>query len=235
MDPSHLIRMAVGVGFRRSRLHYAYMLLRGKNLKTGEITPSVREDNLEIFKNSLDVVTNLNNWYAFMNLFVTAGYLKGSFAASSNAVVFSYVLYLIGKYDYKVPSVDLQKIIRKWIFMSTITGFSTGSTETAVEKQHHIFPKHYLEQICYDNDRDRKQIANFTYLDYATNIDISDASPAEYVARYKKKLEEECYKLACAQNALPEKFEQLSYPDFLNQRRILIVQIVMKAYEKLCK
>ena len=42
-------------------------------------------------------------------------------------------------------------------------------------------------------------------------------------------------KLACAQNALPEKCEQLSYPDFLNQRRILIVQIVMKAYEKLCK
>ena len=61
VDPSHLIRMAVGVGFRRSRLRYAYMLLQGKNLKTGEITQSVREDNLEIFKNSLDVVTNLNN------------------------------------------------------------------------------------------------------------------------------------------------------------------------------
>lgn len=321
VDPSHLIRMAVGVGFRRARLRYAYMLLRGKNLKTGEITQSVREDNLEIFKNSLDVVTNLNNWHAFMNLFATAGYLKGSFVASSNAVVFSYVLYLIGKYDYKVPSVDLQKIIRKWIFMSTITGFYTGSTETEVEKQfadlrdvhnadefvtyldsviknrftddyftyslpselnsssatspawygyiaainvlgtpmlfstaplsqyfvlgtsgdknsvdkHHIFPKHYLEQIGYDNDRDRNQIANFTYLDYATNIDISDAPPAEYVARYKEKLGEEGYKLVCAQNALPENFEQLSYPDFLNQRRILMAQIVKKAYEKLCK
>lgn len=321
VDPSHLIRMAVGVGFRRARLRYAYMLLRGKNLKTGEITQSVREDNLEIFKNSLDVVTNLNNWHAFMNLFATAGYLKGGFVASSNAVVFSYVLHLIGKYDYKVPSVDLQKIIRKWIFMSTITGFYTGSTETEVEKQfadlrdvhnadefvayldsviknrftddyftysfpselnsssatspawygyiaainvlgtpmlfstaplsqyfvlgtsgdknsvdkHHIFPKHYLEQIGYDNDRDRNQIANFTYLDYATNIDISDAPPAEYVARYKEKLGEEGYKLACAQNALPENFEQLSYPDFLNQRRILMAQIVKKAYEKLCK
>lgn len=321
VDPSHLIRIAVGVGFRRARLRYAYMLLRGKNLTTGEITQSVREDNLEIFKNSLDVATNLNNWHTFMNLFATAGYLKGSFVASSNAVVFSYVLYLIGKYDYKVPSVDLQKIIRKWIFMSTITGFYTGSTETEVEKQfadlrdvhnadefvsyldsviknrftddyftyslpselnsssatspawygyiaainvlgtpmlfstaplsqyfvlgtsgdknsvdkHHIFPKHYLEQIGYDNDRDRNQIANFTYLDYATNIDISDAPPAEYVARYKEKLREEGYKLACAQNALPENFEQLSYPDFLNQRRILMAQIVKKAYEKLCK
>ena len=321
VDPSHLIRMAVGVGFRRARLRYAYMLLRGKNLKTGEITQCVREENLKIFKESLEIVTNLNNWHAFMNLFASAGYLKGSFVASSNAVVFSYVLYLIGKYDYKVTSVELQKIIRKWIFMSTITGFYTGSTETEVEKQfadlrdvnnadefvayldyaianrftddyftyslptelnsssatspawygyiaainvlgtpmlfstallsqyfvlgtsgdknsvdkHHIFPKHYLEKIGYDNDRDRNQIANFTYLDYVTNIDISDAPPKEYVVRYREKLGEEGYKLACAQNALPENFEQLSYPEFLSQRRSLMAQIVKKAYKELDK
>ena len=42
VDPSHLIRMSVGVGFRRARLRYAYLLLRGKNLKTGEITQDVR-------------------------------------------------------------------------------------------------------------------------------------------------------------------------------------------------
>lgn len=321
VDPSHLIRMSVGVGFRRARLRYVYMLLRGKNLKTGEITQNIREENLKIFKESLDMVTNLNNWHAFMNLFASAGYLKGSFVASSNAVVFSYVLYLIGKYDYKVSSVELQKIISKWIFMSTITGFYTGSTESQVEKQfadlrdvhnadefvvyldsvianrftddyfeyslpselnsssatspawygyiaainvlgtpmlfstaplsqyfilgtsgdknsidkHHIFPKNYLGKIGYNNDRDRNQIANFTYLDYATNIDISDAPPTEYVSRYRDKLGEEGYKLACKQNALPENFEQLSYPEFLIKRRILMSQIVKKAYDKLNK
>lgn len=321
VDPSHLIRMAVGVGFRRARLRYAYMLLRGKDLKTGEITQDVRQDNLRIFKEALDEVTNLNNWHAFMNIFASAGYLKGNLVASSNAVVFSYVLYLIGKYDYKVPSLKLQKIICKWIFMSTITGFYTGSTESKVEKQfadlrdvsnadefvaylnaviankftddyfeyslpaelnsssatspawygyiaainvlgtpmlfstaplsqyfvlgtsgdknsvdkHHIFPKHYLEKIGYSNDRDRNQIANFTYLDYATNIDISDDPPIEYVGRYREKLGEDGYKLACAQNALPENFEQLSYPEFLNKRRLLMAQIVKKAYNELDK
>lgn len=321
VEPSHLIRMAVGVGFRRARLRYAYMLLRGKNLKTGEVTQDVREENLAIFKSSLDMVTNLNNWHAFMNLFASAGYLKGSLVASSNAVVFSYVLYLIGKNEYKVPAVELQKIICKWIFMSTITGFYTRSTETEVEKQfadlrdvhtadefatylnsvisnrftddyfeyslpselnsssatspawygyiaavnvlgtpmlfstvplsqyfvlgtsgdknsvdkHHIFPKHYLEEIGYDNDRDRNQIANFTYLDYVTNIDISDAPPAEYVGRYREKLGEEGYKLACEQNALPENFELLAYSEFLRQRRLLMAQIVKKAYAELNK
>ena len=321
VDPSHLIRMAVGVGFKRARLRYAYMLLRGKNLKTGKITQDVREENLKIFKESLDVVTNLNKWHAFMNIFATAGYLKGSFVASTNAVVFSYVLYLIGKYDYNVPSLELQKIIRKWIFMSTITLFYTGSTETEVEKQfadlrdvktadefvryldsiisnkftddyftyslpaelnsssatspawygyiaainvlgtpmlfstaplsqylvlgangnknsvdkHHIFPKNYLEKIGFDNDRDRNQIANFTYLDYQTNIDISDAPPMEYVERYRNKLGEEAFKLACEQNALPENFENMLYQEFLDKRRLLMAQIVKKAYMKLDK
>ena len=321
VDPSHLIRMAVGVGFRRARLRYAYMLLRGKNLKTGEVTQRTRNDNLKIFKDSLGIVANLNNWHAFMNLMATAGYLKGSLVASSNAIVFSYVLYLIGKNEYKVNSSELQKIIRKWIFMSTITGFYTGSTESEVEKQfadlrdvnsakefikyldnvintrftddyfrltlpsefnsssatspawygyiasinvlgypmlfstaplskymlvgssggknsidkHHIFPKHYLESIGYENDRDRNQIANFTYLEYSTNIDISDDAPDQYVGRYKKKLGKEGYKKACEQNALPESFEKMEYMDFLEARRKLMAETVKKAYMELCR
>ena len=321
VDPAHLIRMAVGVGFRRARLRYVYMLLRGKNLKTGEITKEVREKNLSIFRNSLDMVTNLNNWHAFMNLFSLAGYLKGSFVASTNAVVFSYILYLIGKYDFKVPSIELQKIIRKWIFMSTITGFYTGSPEGTVEKQfadlrsihnadefvnyldsvisnrftddyfnyslpselnsssatspawygyiaslvvlgshilfstellaqhlvsgtsggknsidkHHIFPKNYLQKIGITDDRDRNQIANFTYLDYVTNIDISDNPPPVYAKRYSEKLGEEAYKLTCYENALPENFEKLSYDEFLTKRRLLMSHIVKKAYGKLNK
>lgn len=321
IDPAHLIRMSVGIGFRRARLRYAYMLLRGKNLKTGEITENVREENLSKFKESLDIVMNLNNWHAFINLFAAAGYLSDKLVSSTNAVVYSYILYLIGKYDFNVPSVDLQKIISKWIFMSTITGFYTTSPETEAEKQfadlreihtadefvsyldgvisnkftddyfeyslpaelnsssanspawygyiaainvlgtpllfsttpqvqcflpgasgsknaidkHHIYPKNYLTKIGYENDRDRNQIANFTYLDYVTNIDISDAPPQDYVERYKEKLGEVGYQLACAQNALPENFEKLPYLEFLSQRRLLMAQIVKKAYKQLSK
>ena len=321
VDPSHLIRVAVGIGFKRARLKYAYMLLRGKDLKTKEITEEVRNENLRIFRESLDIVCDLNNWHAFLNIFTGAGYLKGNIIASQNAVVFSYVLYLIGKYEYNVKPLELQKIIRKWIFMTTITYFYSGSTESNVEKQfaylrevktaedfisyldkvinmkftedyfnvtlpaelntssttspvwfgyiaainvlgtpllfsttpqsqffilgtsggknsidkHHIFPKHYLEKIGYDNDRDRNQIANFTYLDYSTNIDISDKAPSDYIDDYKQKLGDEGYCLTCEQNALPIGFEKMEYMDFLEKRRILMSGIVKKAFEKLCE
>lgn len=135
VEPSHLIRMAVGVGFRRARLRYAYMLLRGKNLETGKFSAEERSENLRVFKDALDKVMNLNNWHGFINSVGEAGYISSKLIASSNAVVFSYVLYLIAKYDYKIDATQLKKCISKWFFMSSITYFYTGSTETAVEKQ----------------------------------------------------------------------------------------------------
>lgn len=321
IEPSHLIRMAVGVGFKRARLRYAYMLLRGKNLETGKFSDEERTENLRIFKDALDKVMNLNNWHGFINIVAEAGYISDKLIASSNAVVFSYVLYLIAKYDYKLDAAQLKKCISKWFFMSTITYFYTGSTESEVEKQfadlrdihtasefiayidnviethftddyfnltlpselnsaaaispawygyiasqivlntpmlfsntpvskyfvlgssgtknaidkHHIFPKNHLKQIGYFSDRDRNQIANFTYLDYATNIEISDDSPQDYVAKFREKLEEDGYVKTCNDHALPQNFESMEYLEFLGERRVLMAQIVKKAYRELCK
>ncbi len=318
IDPQHLVRMAVGIGFHRARLKYAYMLLRGKNLETGKYSDETRTQNLTIFKNALEDVMNLNYWHAFLNCVSSAGYVSSKLVASSNAVVFSYVLYLIGKLEYKVEAVRLNKIISKWFFMTAITYFYSGSTESEVERQfadlrsihsadefvdylektiasimtddyfnltlpnelntssaispvwygyvasqivlnnpilfstsalttymlpgasgtknaidkHHIFPKHYLTQIGYTSDRDRNQAANFTYLDYATNIDISDDAPALYVNRYKEKLGDE-YIVHCRHHALPDNFENMEYLDFLSERRKLMSQIVKEAFLRL--
>ena len=320
VDPVHLIRVAVGIGFYRARLKYAYQLMRGKDLRTGATTSETRQENLKVFKESLDVVTNLNNWHAFLNLFAQAGYVSGDFVAASNAVVYSYVMFLIGKYKYNLKTVDLNKAITKWIYMTTVTGFYSGSTESTVERifadlrdvntpeeyvmyldeviasrftddyfevslpkylgtssttspswlgyiaainvlgtpmlfstasaaqflipgasgtknaidRHHIFPKHYLETIGYQDDRDRNQVANYTYIDYPTNIDISDKPPVEYVGMYRERLGEEGYRRTCAENALPEDFEKMDYPEFLMERRKLMAKIIRKGYERLC-
>lgn len=103
----------------------------------------------------------------------------------------------------------------------------------AVDK-HHIFPKNYLAEIGIEDDRERNQIANFTYLDYATNIDISDNPPADYIERYREKLGEEAFAKTCEENALPEGFEKMSYQEFLQARRPLMAKIIRKAYDRLC-
>lgn len=320
VDPSHLIRAAVGYGFRRARLKYAYQLMRGKDLKTGAVTSATRAENLKIFKESLDVVMNLNNWHAYLNLFAQAGYITGDFIAGTNAVVYCYVMYLIGKYAYKVKTADLNKVIIKWIYMTTVTYFYSEMTDSRVESmfadlrkvktadeyvqylenyistrftddyfdvtlpknlatssttspvwlgyiaalnvlgtpmlfstaplskflfpgtngskntidRHHIFPKHYLEVLGYMDNRDRNQVANYAYIDYATNIQISDKPPMEYVGMYRAKLGEEAYRRTCRENALPENFETFNYPDFLAERRKLMAGIIRQGYERLC-
>lgn len=316
LDTSHIVKMTVGVGFRKARLKYVYMLLRGKNLQTGEYSSEEQQTNLSAFKNALDKVLDLNNWHLFLNILGEAGYIDKSLITSKNAVVFSYVLFLIGKYDYKIEALHLKELIAKWFFVTSVTGYYTGSPESTMEKlfadiknvfdadgferyldsvintlftddffdvtlpndlntasanspswnafvasqilmgtpmlfsqsplgkffipgssgsknsidKHHIFPKNYLTNIGIDQDRERNQIANFTYLDYETNITISDRPPYEYVPEFKEKLGNEKFEKACYNNALPEGFENMEYNEFLSLRRSLMAKIIKKAF-----
>lgn len=318
-DPSHIIRVAIAYGFHRARMKYGYKLLRGNDLESGIVSEETRQQNFQIFKEALERVVNLNDWHSFLNLFAKAGYLNKDQVRSDYAVVFSYVFYLIGKYEYNVPQIVLQNAIVRWIFMVTITSFYSNSPESKVERQmadlrqvktadqfiqyldesvkremndsyfsislienltsssanspvwygyiaalniighpmlfstsnlssfmvlgadgmkksidkHHIFPKHYLETIGIEDDRERNQLANFTYLDYQTNIDISDDAPSMYIDRYKQKLGIEAYEEHCRNNALPIGFESMEYADFLIERRKLMAEIIKKAYNKL--
>lgn len=319
VDPSHIIRVAIAYGFHRARMRYGYKLLRGDDLDAGTTSVETREKNMQIFRDALDRVINLNDWHAFINLFSEAGYLGKDLVRSNYVVVYSYVFYLMGKYEYNVSPLVLRHAIIRWIFMSTITSFYSSSPETTVERQmadlrnihngedfvsylddmvklrmndtyfsvelvkdlisssassplwfgyiasinvlgtpmlfsntpqskywligadgnkksidkHHIFPKHYLEKIGITSDRDRNQLANFTYLDYNTNIDISDDEPALYIERYKSKLGEEDYAKHLTDNAIPMGFEHLDYFEFLDERRKLMASIIKKAYMKL--
>jgi len=53
--------------------------------------------------------------------------------SSNNNLIFSYILYLIGRTEYKVPEPELRMTISRWFFMSSITGRFTGSPESAME------------------------------------------------------------------------------------------------------
>ena len=49
-------------------------------------------------------------------------------------------------------------------------------------------------------------------------------------AKQRNRLGNEAYALSLAQNAIPENFENLTYYEFLEQRRRLMAGIIKKAY-----
>ena len=132
-DPAQLLRVIVGVAFKRARFHYVYLILRGKDLETEKFSNELRTKQFEILKKAQERVLNLQYWQDFMNCIRKAGFRSGKMISSQNNLLFSYVLYLIGRTEYQIDEFRLRHVIARWFFMSSLTGRFTGSPETAME------------------------------------------------------------------------------------------------------
>jgi hypothetical protein len=132
-DPDQLLRVSVGLGFKRARLEYVYSILRGKDLETGEFSKEIRDQQFQVLKNAQAHVLNLQNWHDFLKVLLQAGFRSGSMISSKNNVIFAYILFLLGKTQYKVEDFELRKVISRWFFMSALTGRYTSSPETKME------------------------------------------------------------------------------------------------------
>jgi len=132
-DPSQLLRVSVGVAFKRARLRYVYSILRGKDLETEKFSDEQRVQQFDTLKKAQTKVLNLQYWHDFMNCVRLAGYRSGKMISSQNNLLFSYMLYLIGRTEYGIDEFELRRVIARWFFMSSVTGRFTGSPESAME------------------------------------------------------------------------------------------------------
>lgn len=132
-SPDQLLRVAVGVAFKRARLKFVYSILRGKDLETEKFSDERRIQQFELLKDAQQRALNLQYWHDFMNCIRQAGFRSGKMISSQNNLLFSYMLYLIGRTEYRVPEFELRRVISRWFFMSAVTGRFTGSPESAME------------------------------------------------------------------------------------------------------
>ncbi len=131
--PDQLLRVCVGVAFKRARLKYVYSILRGKDLETEKFSEEQRIQQFELLKDAQSRVLNLTYWHDFMNCIRQAGFRSNKMISSQNNLLFSYMMYLIGRTEYKTPEFELRRTIARWFFMSAVTGRFTGSPESDME------------------------------------------------------------------------------------------------------
>jgi hypothetical protein len=132
-SPDQLLRVSVGLAFKRARLKFVYSILRGKDLETEKFSPERREQQFGLLEDAQQRVLNLQHWHDFMNCIRLAGFRSEKMISSQNNLLFSYILYLIGRTEYKVDEFQLRRVIARWFFMSAVTGRFTGSPESAME------------------------------------------------------------------------------------------------------
>ena len=139
-EPDSLLRVGVGLAFRRGRLQHTYSLLRGKDLQTGQFSQQQRDQQFERLKLAQARVLDPTHWADYLNVVRAAGYRNARYVSSEMALVFGYQFYLIGRTEYGVPPHALKQAVARWLFMSLLTGRYTGATETQFEKDLALLP-----------------------------------------------------------------------------------------------
>ena len=133
-DPDDMLRVLIGLTFHRAKMKDVYSIIRGRDMETGEFSENLRTLQFEKLKNSLPTVLDNTNWQSFLKILIGGGYKDEELISSKNAVLYSYILYLIGKENFKTQSHELQRIIGRWFVMVSLTGRYSSSPETAFEK-----------------------------------------------------------------------------------------------------
>ena len=132
-SPDQLLRVSVGTAFKRATLRYVYSILRGKDLQTEKFSDKRRDEQFAILKSAQEKTLNLQHWHDFLGCIRLAGFRGAKMISSQNNLLFSYILYLIGRTEMGVDPFALKKLIAQWFFMSAVTGRFTGSPESAME------------------------------------------------------------------------------------------------------
>ena len=316
-SPDQLLRVAVGFAFRRTRLSAIYSVLRGKDLETGESRDEARVQQFARLKDAQQRTLDLKNWHGFMQCLQQAGFRTEKMINSKRVLIYTYLLYLIGRTEFEVPEQELRSSIASWFFMAALTGRYTGSSESAMEsdlamlrdcerpreflrqlslaeaialtsdfwevtlpnvlatsaasspslaafnaslvvldapvlfsatsvrdwwdpaitssksiERHHLFPKAFLAKPG-SPKRDINQIANYAYVEWQDNITIGDKPPSEYVPAITGGFADEEVSRMYRLNAIPNGWEQMSYEEFLRERRVLMARTIREGYKRL--
>lgn len=132
-SPDQLLRVNVGIGFKRARLQHVYSILRGKDLETEEFSAERRDQQFTVLRSAQARTLDLQYWHDFLKTLLTAGCRSSQMISSDNVVLFSYILYLIGRTEYRIEESRLRHVIAQWYFMSSLTARYSSSPESKME------------------------------------------------------------------------------------------------------
>lgn len=133
-DPDDMLRVLVGLTFHRAKMKDVYSIIRGRDMETGEFSEDLRTQQFDKLKLNLPTILDNTNWQSFLKVLIGGGYKDEELISSKSAVLYSYILYLIGKQNFNTQNHELQRIIGRWFVMSSLTGRYSSSPETAFEK-----------------------------------------------------------------------------------------------------
>lgn len=138
-SPDQLLRVTVGLAMKRARLENVYSALKGQDPNTGLDNAEKRTQQFALLQQAQKVSLDLANWHHFLSGLRLAGYRSSKMITSETAIIYCYVLYLIGVRDYQIDKTTMRQAIAEFFFMAALTGRYTNSPETRFEADLAVF------------------------------------------------------------------------------------------------
>jgi hypothetical protein len=132
-QPDQMLRVGIALAFRRAVLKNVYQMLRGKDMATGTVSETARDEQFAKLAAAQTRVLDLTHWHEFLQCIELAGFRSAAMVSSDNALLLTYAFWLIGRVDYGLSVLQLRAVIARWFFMAHLTGRYTGSFESQFE------------------------------------------------------------------------------------------------------
>ena len=144
---SDLLRVAFTYKFKRGKISDLVSLLSGRDFRTRENFESIAEESFAELKAGVFEFVSETNFKRFIMIVRSAGIIDKSLVRSKNVLNFAYVLYLLLK-EKNIQAHVIEKVVRKWIVLSILTGRYSSSPESSfdfdVKRFDAIDPEEYL-------------------------------------------------------------------------------------------
>lgn len=131
-DYTDVLRVSFTHKFKRGKISDLVSLLSGRDFKTRDNFESIAQESFETLREGVEAFVNETNFKRYLMIVRSAGIVDSSLVRSQNVLNFGYILYLILK-EKKIDSGLIEKLVRKWIVLTMLTGRYSGSPESAFD------------------------------------------------------------------------------------------------------
>src|SRR5699024_6503450 len=126
-NPDQMLRVGVAFAFRRARLSHVYNILRGKDLETGRLSADRRRDQCQRLDEAPERALRLHHGREVRKCLQAAGFRSRKLVTPDPALLYSYALWLIGRFNFGLDHPSLRALISRWFFMSHTMGRYSSS------------------------------------------------------------------------------------------------------------
>lgn len=151
-EPSYddVLRVAFTYKFTRGKLADLVSLLSGRDFLTRENKIEIEEESYNTLREGVLAFVNKTNFQRYIMIMQSAGIIDKSLIRSRSAVNFGYILYLALK-EKHYPSELIEKVVRRWLVLSMLTGRYSGSPESNfdydIKRFTKLDPLEYLRSV----------------------------------------------------------------------------------------